>query len=54
MYDEGDNLINMNIMNNDDMLEERGRYLSIESINGNPGLSNWGYVNVEANETRPE
>ncbi|OXU24944.1 hypothetical protein TSAR_015667 [Trichomalopsis sarcophagae] len=54
MYDEGENLINMNIKDNEDMVEERGRYLSIESINGNAGLSNWGYVNVEGNESRPD
>ncbi|XP_001600667.2 scavenger receptor class B member 1 [Nasonia vitripennis] len=54
MYDEGENLINMNIKENEDMVEERGRYLSIESINGNAGLANWGYVNVEGNESRAE
>ncbi|KAJ8688359.1 hypothetical protein QAD02_024154 [Eretmocerus hayati] len=54
MYDEGDNLVNMNIKENEDMTEEVGRYLSIESINGSPGLEKWGYVREEANETRPE
>lgn len=54
MYDEGENLINMNIKGNDDMTKEEGRYLSIESINGSPGLSNWGYVKEGKNEIRPE
>ncbi|XP_014207887.1 scavenger receptor class B member 1 [Copidosoma floridanum] len=54
MYDEGTNVINMNVKGNEDMLEERGRYLSIESYNGNPGLSIWGYVKEEGNQTRPE
>ncbi|XP_012256013.2 scavenger receptor class B member 1-like [Athalia rosae] len=53
LYDEGDNLMNMNIKKNENMTEEIGRYLSIESLNGNPGLSNWGYVPTEANETNP-
>jgi hypothetical protein len=44
----------MNIKGNDDMVNEEDRYLSIESINGSPGLSHWGYVQVEGNETRPE
>lgn len=54
MYDEGENLINMNIKHNDDMVNEEGRYLSIETINGSPGLSNWGYVNEGKDEIRPE
>lgn len=54
MYDEGSNLFNMNIKQSKDMVEEKGRYLSIESMNGNPGLSHWGYVKEVGNETRPE
>ncbi|KAK2577977.1 hypothetical protein KPH14_008412 [Odynerus spinipes] len=54
MYDEGENIINMNIRKNNDMTNEDGRYLSIETYNGSPGLSNWGYLEVEGNETRPE
>ncbi|CAB0029574.1 unnamed protein product [Trichogramma brassicae] len=54
MYDEGDNLINMNIKNRKDMINEVGRYLSIEMINGSPGLSNWGYVKTEGNETESD
>lgn len=54
MYDDGDNLMNMNIKDNSDMLEEKGRYLSIESVNGNSGLPQWGYVKEEGNESRPE
>lgn len=54
MYDEGENVINMNIKHNEDMTQEEGRYLSIESINGSPGLSNWGYVNERNNQTRSE
>ena len=54
MYDEGDNLVNMNVKDNSDMVEENGRYLSIESINGSPGMSQWGYVPEEGNVTRPE
>ncbi|XP_014227323.1 scavenger receptor class B member 1-like [Trichogramma pretiosum] len=54
MYDEGDNLINMNIKNRKDMINEVGRYLSIEMINGSPGLSNWGYVKREGNETESD
>lgn len=53
MYDEGDNILNINIVGNKNMTDENGRYLSIETYNGSPGLLNWGYVNVEGNETNP-
>ena len=52
MYDEGENIINMNIKGNDDMVDEVGRYLSLESINSSPGLSNWGYEAPEGDEPR--
>nr|XP_050845801.1 scavenger receptor class B member 1-like isoform X1 [Vespula vulgaris] len=54
MYDEGQNIININIRKNDDMRDENGRYLSIETYNGSPGLSNWGYREEEDNKTYPE
>ncbi|XP_033221751.1 scavenger receptor class B member 1-like isoform X2 [Belonocnema kinseyi] len=54
MYDEGDNVINMNIKRNKNMTEENGRYLSIETYNGSPGLSNWGYEEQYGNVTPPE
>ncbi|XP_035729802.1 scavenger receptor class B member 1-like isoform X1 [Vespa mandarinia] len=54
MYDEGDNIININIRKNDDMRNESGRYLSIETYNGSPGLSNWGYRDEKDNKTYPE
>ncbi|XP_012280921.1 scavenger receptor class B member 1 [Orussus abietinus] len=53
MYDEGENVINMNVKKNENMTDENGRYLSIESYNGSPGLSNWGYVEEENNEPNP-
>lgn len=53
MYDEGDNVFTMNIKENENMIDEAGRYLSLESMNGNPGLSHWGYVPTEGNETNP-
>ncbi|XP_015601972.1 scavenger receptor class B member 1 isoform X2 [Cephus cinctus] len=53
MYDEGDNTVVMNIKKNENMTDEAGRYLSIESFNGSPGLAYWGYVDVEGNETNP-
>ncbi|XP_046615004.1 scavenger receptor class B member 1 [Neodiprion virginianus] len=53
LYDEGNNLMTMNIKKNENMTDEDGRYLSIETLNGNPGLSNWGWVQTEANETNP-
>ncbi|XP_054002361.1 scavenger receptor class B member 1 [Hylaeus anthracinus] len=54
MYDEGDNVVFMNIGTNDNMTNEDGRYLSIESYNGSPGMSQWGYREPEGNETYPE
>lgn len=43
MYDEGENVVNMNVNSNEEMVDENGRYLSIESYNYSPGLSQWGY-----------
>lgn len=59
MYDEGENIVNLNIRKNDDMRDENGRYLSIETYNGSPGLSNWGYREEDeeeegGNKTYPE
>lgn len=54
MYDEGENLVNMNIRHNENMTDEIGRYLSIEQYNYNPGLPNWGYKREEDNQTNPE
>ncbi|XP_033338900.2 scavenger receptor class B member 1 [Megalopta genalis] len=54
MYDEGDNVVFMNVGKNKNMTEEEGRYLSIESYNFSPGMSQWGYQKVEGNETSPE
>lgn len=54
MYDEGENIVTINLRKNDNMLEEKGRYLSIDKFNGSPGLSQWGYVNTRDNETRKE
>ncbi|KAF7987420.1 hypothetical protein HCN44_003182 [Aphidius gifuensis] len=51
MYDEGENVVNININSNDDMANEEGRYLSIQNYNGSPGLPNWGYVKPETNKT---
>lgn len=51
MYDEGDNLVNVNIKKNKNMSDENGRYLSIQRYNGSPGLPNWGYQEEEGNET---
>lgn len=53
MYDEGVNVINLNVKKNNDMVNEDGRYLSIEEYNGTPGLANWGYVTPKGNETIP-
>ncbi|XP_015123047.1 scavenger receptor class B member 1 [Diachasma alloeum] len=53
MYDEGENVVNMNIRKSENMMEEEGRYLSIETYNGSPGLAHWGYTEPEANETVP-
>ncbi|XP_076163556.1 scavenger receptor class B member 1 [Ptiloglossa arizonensis] len=54
MYDEGDNIVFMNVGKNENMTDENGRYLSIETYNGSPGMSQWGYQNPEGNETYPE
>ncbi|KAK9297159.1 hypothetical protein QLX08_009032 [Tetragonisca angustula] len=54
MYDEGKNVVLMNIKKNKNMTEEEGRYLSIESYNGNQGLSYWGYREGEGAHIRPE
>ncbi|XP_034941123.1 scavenger receptor class B member 1-like [Chelonus insularis] len=53
MYDEGDNVVTMNLQKNKNMSDENGRYLSIDKYNGSPGLSNWGYQEEEGNETNP-
>ncbi|CAD6243103.1 GSCOCG00009640001-RA-CDS [Cotesia congregata] len=53
MYDEGDNLVNLNIQKNKNMSDENGRYLSIQNYNGSPGLAHWGYQEEEGNETIP-
>ncbi|KZC10300.1 PREDICTED: scavenger receptor class B member 1-like isoform X2 [Dufourea novaeangliae] len=54
MYDEGENVVFMNIGKNDNMTDEEGRYLSIETYNYSPGMSQWGYKEPEGNETIPE
>lgn len=54
MYDEGENTMLMNVKYNPDMKDDVGRYLSIEKLNGNPGLSHWGYVQEKNNKTNPE
>lgn len=54
MYDEGNNKVRLNIKRKKDMLNEEGRYLSIESFNNQHGLSQWGYREPEGNETYPE
>ncbi|OAD57791.1 Scavenger receptor class B member 1, partial [Eufriesea mexicana] len=54
MYDEGENIVFMNVGKNKNMTDEEGRYLSIESYNGSPGMSQWGYKEEEGNETHPE
>lgn len=54
MYDEGENIITMNIRKNNDTRNENGRYLSIDTYNGSPGLATWGYQEVVGNETRLE
>lgn len=53
LYDEGDNLMTMNIKKNENMTDEVGRYLSLDMLNGSPGMSQWGYVPTEGNETNP-
>ncbi|XP_011640597.1 LOW QUALITY PROTEIN: scavenger receptor class B member 1-like [Pogonomyrmex barbatus] len=54
MYDEGENIVTVLLEKSDDMVEEKGRYLSIDKYNGSPGLAQWGYVKTEGNETRKE
>ncbi|KAG5347598.1 SCRB1 protein, partial [Acromyrmex charruanus] len=54
MYDEGENIVTVNLQKNADMVEEKGRYLSIDKYNGSPGMAQWGYVETEGNETREE
>ncbi|XP_071875306.1 platelet glycoprotein 4 [Bombus fervidus] len=54
MYDEGNNVVLMNIGHNENMTEEEGRYLSIQLYNGSPGMSQWGYREDNGNETYPE
>lgn len=54
MYDVGDKIMTVNLKKNADMKSEEGRYFSIERWNGSPGLSQWGYVDTEGNETREE
>ncbi|XP_050453412.1 scavenger receptor class B member 1-like [Cataglyphis hispanica] len=52
MYDEGENIITINLRKNANMTNEKGRYLSIDKYNGSPGLAHWGYIETEGNETR--
>lgn len=52
MYDEGENIVTINLQKNSDMMNEKGRYLSIDKYNGSPGLAQWGYVETKDNETR--
>ncbi|XP_076618698.1 scavenger receptor class B member 1 [Colletes latitarsis] len=54
VYDEGENVVFMNVEGNKNMTDEHGRYLSIETYNGSPGMSQWGYEEPEGNETHPE
>ena len=54
MYDEGSNVINMNVKMNQNMSDEHDRYLSIAKYNWSPGLPHWGYKNEEDNRTNPE
>ncbi|XP_011870818.1 PREDICTED: scavenger receptor class B member 1-like isoform X2 [Vollenhovia emeryi] len=54
MYDEGENIITVYMDKQANIMEEKGRYLSIDRWNGSPGLANWGYVETEGNETRKE
>ncbi|XP_043262677.1 scavenger receptor class B member 1-like [Colletes gigas] len=54
IYDEGENVVFMNVEGNKNMTDENGRYLSIETYNGSPGLAQWGYNEPEGNETHPE
>ncbi|KYM93627.1 Scavenger receptor class B member 1 [Cyphomyrmex costatus] len=54
MYDEGDNTVTVRLQKNANMVEEKGRYLSIDKYNGSPGMAQWGWVETEGNETREE
>ncbi|EFN79581.1 scavenger receptor class B member 1 [Harpegnathos saltator] len=54
MYDEGENMVTLQLRKNDDMRNEKGRYLSIDKYNGSPGLAQWGYVDTLDNETLKE
>ncbi|KAI4487717.1 hypothetical protein M0802_011907 [Mischocyttarus mexicanus] len=54
LYAEGENIVNINIRKNDDMRDENGRYFSIQTYNGSPGLSYWGYREEKENRTYPE
>ncbi|XP_018057656.1 PREDICTED: scavenger receptor class B member 1-like [Atta colombica] len=54
LYDEGENIVTINLQKNADMVEEKGRYLSIDKYNGSPGMAQWGYIETEGNETREE
>ncbi|KAL0130667.1 hypothetical protein PUN28_002352 [Cardiocondyla obscurior] len=54
MYDEGENIVTVILKKNADMVEEKGRYLSIDQYNGSPGMMQWGYVEPKSNETRKE
>lgn len=54
MYDEGENSVTINLEKKADMIEEKGRYLSIDKYNGSPGMAQWGWVETEDNNTRKE
>lgn len=47
MYDEGENTIEMVTTKNKNQVDENGRYLSINTYNGLPGLPHWGYDKYE-------
>lgn len=54
MYDEGENIVTINLRKDADVMTEKGRYLSIDKYNGSPGLTQWGYVETKGNETKEE
>lgn len=54
MYDEGHNVVTMNIKHSKNMTDEKERYLSIYTYNGSPGLSQWGYIKHNGNVTPAE
>lgn len=54
MYDEGENIVTIITEKKADMVEEKGRYLSIDKYNGSPGMSKWGYIETEDNNTQKE